>query len=130
MTETKNPKPIIMIDDDEMARYLFKAIIQRSDPALPIMVFPTAFEVVDLLAQNSIQPALIVLDINMPVMNGWEFLEALEKLSYTVPVYMLSSSDDAADLNRAKKFENVKDYFVKPLTIENLNTILTRHFPR
>jgi response regulator of citrate/malate metabolism len=131
MTEKEiKASPIVVIDDDEMAHFLFKAIIKRYNPALPITSFSTAFEVIELIKQNSFQATLIILDINMPKMNGWEFLKELEVLNYTVPVYILSSSEDAADRNRARDYKNVLGYFVKPLTFDQFGSIVDKYFPK
>jgi CheY-like chemotaxis protein len=74
-------------------------------------------------------PELILLDINMPVLNGWEFLDEfialLPKLPVEIPVYMLSSTIDQADFDKAETYSVVKGFYSKPLTRENLVEIET-----
>lgn len=66
----------------------------------------------------------------MPRMSGWEFLEELEKLDLTIPpIYMLTSSEDAKDINRVSDFKYVLGYFTKPITPEQLSDVLNKHIP-
>jgi len=65
-------------------------------------------------------PDVIFLDINMPIMNGWEFLEEYEKIRNHFPksmaLYVVSSSVDDADIRRSRQYNSVTDYIVKPIT--------------
>ena len=74
------------------------------------------------------EPDLILLDINMPVCDGWHFLEEFRKikqnLSKNVEVYLVSSSNDVSDLNKSKLYKDeVKKYYYKPMTQEDFETI-------
>ncbi|MEM9981557.1 MAG: response regulator, partial [Bacteroidota bacterium] len=67
---------------------------------------------------------MILLDINMKGMSGWEFLEEFQKLKSKVPVYILTSSTDIHDIQKAKEYSVVKGFIMKPLTQQVLADIL------
>jgi DNA-binding NarL/FixJ family response regulator len=117
------PGGIVMIDDDEVMHFLFRVLLKKYKPELNLQTYSEAKKVLRLLEDNSFQGSVIVLDLNMPLMNGWQFLQELERLGQRIPVYILSSSDNADDKSRASEFRNVKGYFVKPLNIEHINII-------
>ncbi|MCW3121853.1 MAG: hypothetical protein JWQ38_1345 [Flavipsychrobacter sp.] len=80
---------------------------------------------------GSTESAILFLDINMPVMNGWEFLERFEELDASVKsrikVHILSSSVDKRDMERARINKNVAHYLVKPLTKETIRLVTHSH---
>ena len=115
---------VVLIDDDPMAHYIFKALVKLYGPELRYNAFLNPLEVIELIANDSFKASAIILDINMPKMTGWEFLTELKKINYKIPVYMLTSSSDMKDKMRVKEFDNVRGYFVKPLTQNHLKVIL------
>ena len=117
---------ISLIDDDEVMHFLFRVLVKKYKPWLNVQTYSNAKKVLHLLEENSFHTAAILLDINMPEMNGWQFLQELERLGHRIPVYILSSSDSFIDRSRAKEFGNVERYFVKPLTIAHINIIQSR----
>ena len=80
-----------------------------------------------LVEQNKDIPEIIFLDINMPVMNGWDFLAEFEKVQHNIKqlprIYILSSTVDPEDYKRAKSFPLVQDFISKPLSKESLQKI-------
>jgi CheY-like chemotaxis protein len=74
-------------------------------------------------------PDVIFLDINMPVMNGWNFLEAFDKIFFSLPkkilIYVVSSSVDESDMERSKSFMSVTDYVIKPINKEKYRLLLS-----
>lgn len=119
-----------IIDDDEVIIYLTGLINKDvefcdrmasfTDSANALKSIQTAIE------SNSDLPSLILIDLNMPVMNGWMFLDELSKLKLgkEIPVFIFSSSINQEDINRSKMYKIVKDYIIKPLTVNKISKIL------
>tara|TARA_B100002003_G_C13798030_1_gene394094 strand:+ start:110 stop:502 length:393 start_codon:yes stop_codon:yes gene_type:complete len=120
-------KTILMIDDSEVEQFLNEAIIQEFDPNIRILKAYDGIEGLELLAELDFVPDAILLDINMPRMNGHEFLEEYSKTmgDAKVPVVvMLTSSEQHIDREKAQKHECVKDYFLKPLNSAQLSELM------
>jgi CheY-like chemotaxis protein len=123
---------IFLIDDDGLVNFLNKEIIKDAYPDKNVRSFESASDAIETLKKlvetpNSNIPQLILLDINMPVMDGWEFLEAFVQLPNTIigncKVVMHTSSIDPRDVEKAKTFYLVTDYITKPLTVQSLSKI-------
>ncbi len=113
-------KSILTVDDDENDLFICAYTIRKFDPAVQTL---KAMNGVDALAVlRNTTPDAIILDINMPVMNGFEFLDhyASEFSVHAPVVAMLTSSHLSADRERAMRYNFVKSYFEKPLTLANL----------
>lgn len=129
----KKFKRILLVDDDDTSNLLTTMIISDMNIAEEVDIACNGEEALSHIINNcqSIQvqakcPELILLDINMPVMDGFEFLEAYKSkmnLCNNIPVVMLSSSSNSKDYEKAQSF-NVKGYIVKPLNEEKLQKVL------
>ena len=125
---------ILFIDDDRATNFLNKYIAKSSERIDSINLTHSGFEAIDYLknclTDTSKTPNLIFLDINMPAMNGWDFLVEFyaldEKLVNKINVIILSSSDDPRDLNRFKENKMLLDFLRKPLNKEALNSVLMK----
>ncbi|MEQ8414490.1 MAG: response regulator [Imperialibacter sp.] len=122
---------IILVDDDEISNFLSISLIRKIDPEIEIIPFKNGKEALDYLKNEGLSKRksnLILLDIRMPVMNGFEFLEEIRnsnlKTKDSMRVVMLSSSDNPRDLEKAKSFE-VLGYINKPLKEESISTYLS-----
>lgn len=117
-------KILWLIDDDELSNLLNKRIIERMYPNLEIVVFQNAEMALKALEElNCNNPQVIFLDINMPIMNGFEFIREIEKRKLDtscIEIHMLSSSINPADKIKAISFNAVKSYITKPLSIQRL----------
>jgi len=133
---------IMLIDDDEPTNFLSNMIIEETGCTEHIQIEDSGKKAIDYLV-NSMTPVhprkdqpwpdMILLDINMPAMNGWEFLLKYNKLEkkhmHKVVMVMLTTSLDPHDEVKAKNIAGVTDFKHKPLTEEMLTEILQKHFP-
>ena len=128
-------KKVLCVDDDTISLTISQLLLKRTGFATEVNTVidgSEAIEYFENLFANNPDPAgnapeLILLDINMPVMNGWEFLQEytpkfLEKLPNT-HIVILSSTIDPEDFALAKQFPVVKQFISKPLSIENLEEL-------
>lgn len=119
-----------IIDDDEVILYLTKLLNKDVTFCKQMSSFTSSEHALESLRKaidNQHQiPSLILIDLNMPVMNGWTFLDELSQLEIgkNIPVFIFSSSINQEDINRAKSYAIVKDYIIKPLTITKISKIL------
>ncbi|MCC5925189.1 MAG: response regulator [Bacteroidetes bacterium] len=115
-----------VIDDDSIYQMLTKRMVEKAYPNTLVASFlngklaqDTLLKIVEDKDADEF-PDVIFLDINMPVMNGWEFLDSLVekqiKEKVTAKIYIVSSSIDKSDFEKAKTYDNVADYLVKPLS--------------
>ena len=129
----KSPFQFILIDDDPMNNLICKLTIEMTLGESDIKSFVNpelGFEYVHSdFSKLPDTPALLLLDINMPIMSGWEFLELFDNLSYSIKdrvrICILSSSIDDRDKERSYANKNVADFLVKPLTDKDIIRITT-----
>jgi len=125
-------KNFLLIDDNEMDNYISNYMISASKMAEKINVFTSPIEALEYLAilQSNHEefPDFIFLDIRMPEMDGFGFLEEYSKFPEDIikksSIFMLTSSDHANDIKRALKYYFVRKYLVKPLTRDILNELI------
>jgi CheY-like chemotaxis protein len=126
---------ICLIDDDIIFQYLAKKVITESNLVKEIDVFYNGLDAINFLESASLNkdklPDIIFLDLFMPVMDGWGFLEEYvslqSKLEKKIPIYIVTSSIDPADVQKSKSMSAVIDYIVKPITKEGFLYILKNH---
>ena len=124
----------IVVDDDRMNNLVSKFVIQRHDNQAEIQLFTDPeIALANIFGINSTindqQQSIILLDINMPMMNGWDFLEQVENQMQTkfnhFRIYMISSSIDLSDKKRAEDHRLLSGFFSKPLNDDHLKLILS-----
>lgn len=121
-----------VVDDDVVYVMGIKRLIKRSSLIDEVKFFENGKLAIDELLENKDNeeqlPNVILLDINMPVMDGWEFLEAYkdirDKVAKKILIYMISSSINPRDIERAKTFEDVTEYLEKPVTVEEIHEMM------
>ncbi len=126
-----------LVDDDALSNYVNGLIIKTEHFARKIVTFTRVSEALAALDPASRQleyelPDVIFLDMEMPGLDGWDFLKAFEKLPHHVKdksrLYMLSSSINEADAKKARQYEYLNDFISKPLTREGLGAIASTLF--
>lgn len=129
-------RSIMLIDDDEPTNYVHQIIIKRTIPKSEVICAHDGREGLDMVKSNCPDSEdgnnLIFLDLNMPRMNGWEFLEEFENLSEEEKrknkIYILSTSSLPFEKLKAKEQSLVNGMLTKPLTPNMLNQIVEREF--
>ena len=123
----------IVIDDDPINNLLCSKNIKKNIQEADVITFTEAEKGLDHIKSffnvPNVENAVLFLDINMPIMTGWEFMEEFEKLNSLIKeqifIYILSSSIDQEDKQKAKNHPDVVDYIEKPLSAEILkNTVV------
>lgn len=125
-----------MIDDDELTNYIHEITVEETGCTDNLVTTESGAEALHYLQskvnQGHPSPDLIFLDINMPAMDGWEFLTEYEKLDHNlinqIKVVMLTTSLNPEDEEKSKTITLVKDYKNKPLTKELLTEVINKHF--
>jgi CheY-like chemotaxis protein len=133
MKESSLPEHIILIDDDAVTNMVNKKIIYLTFPSIRVTAYTDASvalkEIRQMIEKDETKlPDLIFLDINMPHMDGWEFLNEFTNLPESAQrktkVVMLTSSVDVNDIAKAKTYKPVTDFLSKPLTKDGVKDIL------
>lgn len=135
-------KSILLVDDDDATNFINRKILSKLKVAEQIHIALNGKEAIEFLENQDkdpengpriATPQLILLDINMPVMDGWEFMEAYHRLSEEkkadVIVVMLSTSGNPDDIKRAESNPEISGYKTKPLHPDIMLEIIEKHFP-
>ena len=128
----RNAPIVALVDDDKIFQFTASKTIKATAITDTILQFEDGEQALQFLRTNvgdaNSLPDYIFLDINMPYFDGWMFLEDYDSLKTKLPkpiaIYMLSSSIDPRDIDRAKSNVNVKDYVMKPVTLEKFRELL------
>jgi len=131
-----------LVDDNESDNFLHSRLLKKAAIADNIEIALNGKEALDLLAgkgpyetpgRSDSQPELIFLDINMPVLDGWEFLEEYQKLDHNpdrkIVFIILTTSLNPADKMKADTLLHCGCFYFKPMTLSMINEILLNHFP-
>lgn len=128
-----NPSKInlLVIDDDDINIFIISKIVEKTGFDVDLCAKHNGQLAIDyikeLVENDQPLPQLVLVDINMPILNGWEFIEAFETLKLDEPndMYMLSSSVYENDIEKAKSYKSVKGFISKPLSIDRLKELLS-----
>jgi CheY-like chemotaxis protein len=123
-----NNLKIMLIDDDVTNNIITKKLLLKYNPSFSVQEYKSANEALTALKNGSFKPSLIFLDINMPDMNGWQFLDKFTALRMNVSIYLLTSSVDVLDIERAKTSQYLQGFISKPLTQMKIQQVLDESF--
>jgi len=121
-------EPLIwIIDDDDISKYVMKRNLKELDILSPID-YPDSIQPLEILSKNRNNqnqlPDIIFLDLNMPVLNGFQFLEEFRTFSNEIEkkiyIFMLTSSMNDDDLAYAKSVSEISEYFIKPIKLKQI----------
>lgn len=127
---------ILLVDDDEPTNFINQIVIKRLGCAENVTAVKSGLAALDYLntqeEKGNPLPNLIFLDINMPAMNGWEFLEEFKKLpdhqKSKITIVMLTTSVNPDDHAKAISYKEVADFEIKPLTADKMTRIINLYF--
>jgi two-component system, chemotaxis family, chemotaxis protein CheY len=126
---------IALVDDDSIFQLTASRMLKATHQNTNILQFSNGDEALRFLQSNVDSsknlPDIILLDVNMPYVDGWMFLDDYAKmknqLQKNITVYMVSSSIDPSDINRAKANESITDYLIKPISREQFTALLKNY---
>ena len=127
-----NKPSVLLIDDNEATNFLHGHVLKSTGQVGQVQAFTDAAEALKLLsATEAASPRLIFLDLNMPIMNGWDFIDTYQQLPAekrgNTTIIVLTTSQNPDDEARALSLDVVKAFTHKPLNRKSLNAILAQH---
>ncbi|MEP6465209.1 MAG: response regulator [Parafilimonas sp.] len=133
----KSKVSVLLIDDDTIYQFVSCKTLESTGYISKIKVCSNGEEAYKFLENNMRNadelPDVILLDVNMPVMNGWQFLDAYKylrpNLSKEIHLFIVTSSMNDQDKEYSKRYNCVQDYIVKPLAKDKISEILSRAVP-
>ncbi|MCW3111021.1 MAG: response regulator [Segetibacter sp.] len=126
---------VLLIDDDDVTNFLHKKVLMRTGIVRNIETVETAKEALDLLCENEVsgKPELIFLDVNMPGLTGWDFIDEYkaikERYGIESTIILLTASANPDDEKKARDINEITEFLSKPLTDEMVNEIIKKYFP-
>lgn len=124
---------VFIIDDDDIYQFLTKRELEISEKVEKIKVFSDGKKAISYISEHchepNLLPDIIFLDLNMPIMSGWTFIERFRELNIenkaSIRIFMVSSSFDKRDIEKSKEYEEISDYLIKPVTRSQISNIFT-----
>lgn len=122
----------MIVDDDDVFVFLTKKAIDKTTFFKEILVFNNGLDSIEYIKENvknpDLLPEVILLDLSMPIMDGWQFLEEYSEfkseIGKPIVIYIVTSSISPEDLKKARSIAEVSDFIVKPITHEKLAEVI------
>ena len=122
----------MIVDDDDIFVFLTKKAIDKTVYFNEIIVFNNGLDSIEYIKENihnpDLLPEVILLDLSMPIMDGWQFLDEYagfkSQIEKVIVIYVVTSSISPEDIKKAKSIEEVSDFIVKPITHEKLAEVI------
>lgn len=120
---------VCIIDDDPIFVYGARKLMEMADFCDNFLIFRNGYDALEhfkpIIQNKEKMPKIILLDINMPIMDGWQFLDEFVKIHTDLPItiYIVSSSIDPRDKARVNNYSSVSNYIVKPITMKAIKEI-------
>lgn len=124
-----NLKLAYVVDDDEITLFLADKMLKQVEFCESLEKFTSAHEALErlkyALQANENVPDVILFDLNMPNMNGWEFIEEVDHLSHDhIPAFVYTSSVQKEDMDKSNTYSAIRGFITKPLNVQKINKIL------
>ena len=134
-TKSNHLKSILLVDDDHATNFLNKIFIEQLELDVEVDIALNGKEALDHIENSFIGPCLLILDLRMPVMNGWEFLEAFEKnfteeIKKQIVIVVITVSGDKSDISKARKSKYIQYFVQKPLSDLKFKKLIKRFFKK
>jgi len=131
-----HPNYVLLIDDDKVTNYYNQRIVNKYGKIKDAIAVSSGKNALEYLKEaeqgKAAKPSLIFLDINMPAMNGWEFVDEYKKLNVEftrdIKLIMLTTSSNPDDYEKSQQIDHVDDYINKPLSVDLLSKIIKSHY--
>jgi CheY-like chemotaxis protein len=118
-------KHILLVDDDPINNLITKRKLIKAKPEITLNIVESASEALTYLKNPEKNlPQLILLDINMPDVDGWQFLQEFKQMDMPIKIIIYTSSIDEYDYEKSKDYPQIQDYIVKPLDEDKVTRIL------
>ncbi len=115
-----SPKTVMVVNDDQIQNLICRKVFQMSGQGIVVKDFIDPLEAIEEIKNGNIEPNFILLDVNMPGMSGWGFIEEMKNSGKEFPVVMFTASVDEEDRDKADANPIVRMFMDKPLTRDKL----------